>query len=273
MTNAVERLLERLDLDPGETTETTSTWHGETGKSALNMSNRLFGGMVVAQTVVAAGRTHPEHKLHSVQQFFLRGGRADSPATYRVERLFQGRTYASVRVEVHQSNELISHAQIGLSMGIDGPNRQDAAPTIVPRDQTVNRDELRKRANWEDQPVAMHIDPATEGDALPVMETWIHPAGPMPQDPLLHKAVLAYVSDRALMSVAWRPHGEHASFKGSTLDHSLWFHRPVQFDDWHSYCMQSPTIADGRGLNIGQLHHHDGTHVATSVQQGTFREV
>lgn len=271
VTTPVERLLYRLDLEQGETGEASTTWNGEAGENALNMSNRLFGGIVVAQTIVAAGRTHPGRDVHSVQQVFLRGGNGTDPLRYRVERLFTGRTYASVRVEVHQGDHIISHAQVGVTAGIEGPDRQDSAPIMVARESTVNRDEVRKRANWDDQPVQMFIDPASEGDGTPNLSGWIRPAGPMPADPIMHKAVLGFVSDRGLMSVAWRPHGEHGSFKGATLDHSIWFHRPLQFDDWHSYDMHSPSIAGGRGLNHGTIHHHDGTHVATTLQQGTFR--
>ena len=259
VTTPVERLLYRLDLEQGETGEASTTWNGEAGENALNMSNRLFGGIVVAQTIVAAGRTHPGRDVHSVQQVFLRGGNGTDPLRYRVERLFTGRTYASVRVEVHQGDHIISHAQVGVTAGIEGPDRQDSAPIMVARESTVNRDEVRKRANWDDQPVQINF------------ENRIAPAGPMPADPIMHKAVLGFVSDRGLMSVAWRPHGEHGSFKGATLDHSIWFHRPLQFDDWHSYDMHSPSIAGGRGLNHGTIHHHDGTHVATTLQQGTFR--
>ena len=265
--------MHRLDLAQGETSEASTTWHGQAGENALNMSNRLFGGVVVAQTIVAAGRTYADRQLHSVQQVFLRGGNATDPLRYRVERLFTGRTYASVRVEVHQGDHIISHAQVGVTSGIEGPDRQDDPPVMVPREVTVNRDALRKRANWDDQPVEMWIDPATHGDGKPNLSTWIRPAGLLPADPIMHRAVLGFVSDRGLLSVAWRPHGEPGGFKGATLDHSIWFHRPPQFNDWHSYDMHSPTIAGGRGLSHGTIHHHSGAHIATTVQQGTFRSV
>ena len=271
--SAVERLLHRLDLQQGETSESTTTWHGEAGEGALNLSNRLFGGMVDAQTIVAAGRTYADREVHSVQQFFLRGGSADVPLRYRVDRLFTGRTYASARVEVHQGDHMISHAQIGLTSGIEGPDRQADAPSLPPVESMVNRDELRNRPNWDDQPVKMYIDAEAHDDGRPEMHMWMRPDGPMPDDPLMHKAVLGYVSDRGLMSVAWRPHANESAFKGATLDHSLWFHRPVRFDDWHSYSMHSPTIAGGRGLNHGEIHDHDGTHIASTTQQGTFRPI
>ncbi len=253
------------------TSEQASTWHGEAGENALNRSNRLFGGMVVAQTIVAAGRTHPDRTIHSVQQVFLRGGSAADPLRYVVERLFTGRTYASCRVEVHQGDHIISHAHVGVTSGIEGPDRQEPAPAVIALDGSVNRDELRNRPNWDDQPVEMRIDPTTADDGRPSMTAWIRPAGQMPADPLMHQAVLGFVSDRGLMSTAWRPHASESDFKGATLDHTIWFHRPLRFDDWHSYDMHSPTIAGGRGLNQGVIHHHDGTHVATTMQQATFR--
>lgn len=272
MTRAVERLLGLLDLAHGEASEAATIWRGEPG-GALNLSNRLFGGLVVAQTIVAAGRTHSDREVHSVQQVFLRAGTGDAPLQYRVERLFTGRTYASVRVEVIQGDQVISHAQVGITAGIDGPDRQADAPVLVPPEQMVNRDELRDRDGWQDMPVEMFIDPSTDGDGLATQASWIRPRGDMPDDPLMHKAVLGYASDRALMSVAWRPHGAGSSFTGSTLDHSIWFHRPVSFDGWHSYVMHSPTIAGGRGLNHGAIHDAAGTLVASAVQQGTYRPV
>jgi len=271
VTSPVERLLERLDLDEGETVGAFTTWHGEAGEGARNMRNVLFGGMVVAQAIVAAGRTHPGREIHSVQQVFLRGGRTDMPLEYRVERLFTGRTYASVRVDVHQGDHVISHAQVGVTSGIEGPDRHEPAPTMPATESTKNRDELRNRHNWQDQPVQMFIEPDSLTDGQPEMSVWMRPAGPMPPDLLMHKAVLGYASDRGLMSVAWRPHGPDGGFKGATLDHTIWFHRPLRFDDWHSHVMRSPTIADGRALNHGLIHSQDGIHVASTAQQGTYR--
>lgn len=272
VSTGLERLLHRLDLTQGETGEASTTWLGEAGENAMNMRQRLFGGMVVAQTIVAAGRTHTEKKVHSIQTSFLRGGRADSPLEYRVERLFEGRTYGVVRVGVFQDDEMISHSQVGVTSGIDGgPERQEPTTATTTLDATVNRSELQNRPNWQNQPVEVRIDPAIVNDGSSTLETWLKPAGAMPDDPLLHQAVLGFVSDRAFMSVAWKPHGRDLDFTGSSLEHSLWFHRPVRFDDWHVYAMHSPTLSSGRGLIQGTIHHQDGTHVLTATQQGTFR--
>lgn len=268
----VEQLLESLDLEHHATDEQSTTWRGQTGAVAQNMRNRLFGGLVAAQTIVAAGRTYSSGEIHSLQQVFLRGGRTDLAVDYRVEMLFSGRTFASARVEVHQDGAIISHAQVGFSGGIDGPDRHDPAPDVPALEAAVNRDELRQRPGWQDQPVEMLMDPSAHGTGEPSLAVWLRPAGPMPEDPLLHKAVLSYASDRGLMSVSWQPHGAHAEMIGATLDHAIWFHRPVVLTGWHSYVMHSPTLADGRGLNHGVVHDEAGTLIASTAQQGTVQK-
>ncbi len=278
MSEAIGRLLHRLDLEPGEAGDGFATWKGTAGQHALNMGNRLFGGFVFAQTIVAAGRTDPERDVHSVQQVFLRAGNASDPLEYRVEQLFSGRTFASVRVEVHQGGQIISHSQVGLTLRSEtmraaSPDRQKPAPVLASRDTMANRDVLRNRPNPHDQPVEMLIDPEQENDGQPFVATWTRPSGPLPDDHLMHQAVMGFTSDRGLMSIIARPHAKAGAFRGATLDHSIWFHRPVRFDDWHSYVMQSPTLSEGRGLSRGEFHHADGTHVASTQQQGMFRLV
>lgn len=271
MSEATERLLHRLDLEPIELGEGFATWHGSVGRDALNMGSRLFGGFVFAQTIVAAGRTDPERSVHSVQQVFLRAGNATDPLTYRVEQLFGGRTFASVRVEVRQAEQLISHAQVGLTRQSESPDRQEPAPVLAPREAMVNRDVLRNRPNPHDQPIEMLIDPDKEPDGRPAVAVWTRPSGPLPDDQLMHQAMMGFASDRGLMSVITRPHATSGGHRAATLDHSIWFHRPVRFDDWHSYVMRSPTLSEGRGLSQGVFHHADGTHVASTQQQGMFR--
>ncbi len=273
MSEAIGRLLHRLDLEPVELGEGFATWHGSVGKDALNMGSRLFGGFVFAQTIVAAGRTDPARGVHSVQQVFLRAGNATDPLTYRVEQLFAGRTFASVRVEVRQADQLISHAQVGLTLRSESPDRQESPPVLASRETMANRDVLRNRPNPHDQPIEMLIDPEKENDGRPSVSVWTRPSGPLPDDHLMHQAVMGFASDRGLMSVIARPHAASGQFRGATLDHSIWFHRPVRFDDWHSYVMESPTLAEGRGLSRGVFHHADGTHVASTQQQGMYRPV
>lgn len=273
MADALDRLLHRLELRPGERTASSLTWIGDAGANALNLNNRLFGGMVAAQAVVAAGRSHPDRTIHSVQQVFLRPGRADVELNYVVTTGFEGGTYTGTRVDVVQGGDLISHALVGLTRGIDSPARQDPAPATSPTETLVNRDEYRHRPNWEDQPVELRVDPAVEDSAAPDYQLLLRPAGTLPADPLIHQAVLAYATDRGFMNVSWRPVRDTGEYRGSTLDHSIWFHRPVQLVDWHSHTAHSPSLHMGRGLVQGQVHDAGGTLVATTTQQGTFRPV
>lgn len=265
----VQRLLHRLDLTAGEA---PGHWFGKAGENALNGSGRLFGGMVVAQAMVAAARSDLDRRIHSVQQVFLRAGKADVELEYHVTDMLVGRTYRSVAVDVRQRGELISHAIVGLTSGIDGPDRQASPPVVASREGMVNRDQHRGRADWEDRPIEFRFDPVEETDRQPESSFWIRPVGDFEAAPYLHQALLGYASDRALMSVGWKPHHDLArQSAGATLNHSLWFHRPVDFTDWHSFVTHSPTLVDGRGLINGQIHTAAGELIASATQEGTFR--
>ncbi|MEM7093275.1 MAG: acyl-CoA thioesterase domain-containing protein [Actinomycetota bacterium] len=273
MTQGTERLLHRLDLQAVERHgEGVITWEGIGGENAMNMSGRLFGGFVLAQTVVAAGRTVPNRRIHSLQQVFLRGGQPTGPIHYRCTPLFAGRTYASSRIEVFQDAELISHAQVGYTAGVEGPERADVPSPRSRLEDTVNRDQLRNRRNWDDQPLEMRVVEAHERDTEPRLDTWFRPFGAVPDDQVLHQALMAFASDRGFMTTAWKPFQiDYGQPRGATLDHTIWFHRPVTLDDWHVFVMDSPAVIDGRGMSRGTIQRRDGTLVATLAQQGAFR--
>lgn len=265
-------MLQRLDLDEISRDDRWVHWHGEPGADARNLAGRLFGGMVLAQTIMAAGRCLPDRRIHSLQQMFLRGGVAEDPLTYKCEMLFTGRTYAAIRVEIHQNDEIISHAQVGVTAGVEGPDRQSPSPATTKLEHTINRDELMQRRKWQDQAIEVRVEAERETDAEPNLDTWLRPRGPLPDDQLVHQAMLSYVSDRAFLRTAWKPHAaEWGPFKGATLDHTIWFHRPVRFDDWHVFSMESPAMIDGRGMNHGVIHDSDGTLIASLSQQGAMR--
>ena len=267
-----ERLLHRLDLAEVDRDDRAVTWQGIAGENAMNMSGALFGGFVLAQSVVAAGRTLPDRRVHSLQQVFLRGGQPTGEIDYRCEVLFEGRTYASSRVEVHQQGELIAHAQVGYTIGVDGPERETATAARSRFEDTVNRDELRQRRNWQDQPVEVRVVAGHEDDPEATLDTWIKPYGTLPDDQALHQGFLAFVSDRAFMTTAWKPFlAEHGRPRGATLDHTIWFHRPIDFNDWHVYSMHGPAVLDGRGLSHGTVHHRNGALIASTAQQGSLR--
>lgn len=268
-----ERLLHRLDLERVATDDRSMHWRGYGGQNAMNMAGALFGGFVLAQTVVAAARTIPDRRIHQLQQVFLRGGQPTGPLDYHVEPLFEGRTYASSRVEVHQDGALISHATVGYTAGVDGPEREQPSTARGRLDDTVNRDEYRGRRNWQDQPVETRVVPGHEDDAEPTLDTFLRPFAPLPDEQAIHQAFLAFVSDRAFMTTAWKPFlADHGRPRGSTLDHTIWFHRPVTFDDWHVFAIEGPAVVDGRGLSQGTIHRcDDESLVATVAQQGSLR--
>ena len=140
-------------------------------------------------------------------------------------------------------------------------------------EETVNRDEFLRRPKWDDQPVEFRIDPARDDDGVPSLDTWVRAAGRIEGDLLLHQALLGYATDRGLMRTGWKPHRADGDFTGATLDHSIWFHRPLDLNDWHLFAKHSPTMNDGRGLIHGSIHSAAGTHVATTIQQGTYRAI
>ncbi len=271
MSEPSDRLLRRLDLEPLPHEGSGASWLGQAGEHALNMNDAIFGGMVLAQTVVAAGRTVPDRSVHSISQMFLRAGRAEIPIRYRCQVLFAGRRYSMLGVDVLQDDDIISHAQVGLTAGGRGPDRGDSAPSFAPIEDTVDRDVLLGRPRAGDQPVEVRVVPGRVHDDTPSLETYLRPNGMLPDDPLIHQAFLAWVSDRGFMRTAWKPHMASGDYRGATLDHSIWFHRPVVFDDWHVYSMRSPSLADGRGLVHGTVHDSAGTLVASVAQQGNYR--
>ena len=275
MSEATERLLRLLTLDRLEQEEAGDAdqlWRGATGQHAANLSGRLFGGVVIAQAIVAAGRSDTARRVHSAQLHFLRGGSIDEPADYRCTQLFEGRTYATWRIDISQSQHLIAHATVGLTAGVDDVPDWHQPATEAPDFATaVDRDELVGRRNPAAQPVETRVDANEHGDDSPHLTLWAKPNGNLPEDPLVHQALLGYVSDRGMITVARKAHSpEHPGLTGATLDHAIWFHRPVVFDSWHRYSMRNVNLVDGRGMTHGTLY-RNGVLVATTSQQSALR--
>lgn len=278
-TDAVQRLIARLELESVEDTG-QPTFIGHAGSRSTTTGQRIFGGLVVAQTIIAVGRAEAPRRIHAIQQVFLRPGQSHIPLRYEVHRMFDGRTYGSVRVDVSQDGKTISHVQVGLTGGVDGPHDQRpdatdslAAAEVPPLAATDNRDRMRGRSDWSDQPVEMRVSPAQHDADLPSYDAWIRAAAPLPDDPLIHQAILGYATDRGMITAAWRPLRRHGDFGGATLNHSIWFHKPVRFDRWHVHAMRSPLVSDGRGFTRGEVFGLDGELIASTAQEGTIRPV
>jgi acyl-CoA thioesterase-2 len=265
----LERLtLEQLDVD---------LLLGEPGPG----SGRLFGGLVAAQSVVAAGRTVERGVLHSLHAYFLRPGRHDAPLRFLVHRIRDGRTFTTRRVVAHQGGEAIFNVSASFAVPEDGISHQDEPmPDAPPPDDLPDWETERMRLMGKGLPPdpgpveARVCDPDhPEGDPQPPRKRiWLRPRGPLPEDPLIHTAMLVYASDRALLSTAARPHGlPWGRRRGASLDHALWLHRPVRFDDWFLYAMESPVAHAARGLCFGAMYRRDGVRLASVAQEALIR--
>jgi acyl-CoA thioesterase-2 len=271
----VEKLARRLDLEP--LAEDCFLGHAGRGEG------RVFGGLLAAQALMAAGRTVAAGLPHSLHLYFVRGGRHGVPVTWSVTRVRDGYSFALRHVVAEQSGLVILTATASFTGKRGGLTHQDAMPDVPDPDGLDDWEDLRVRVlgphtvRRPDGPLEVRdCDPA---DATPRAgraarrRLWMRPRTPLPtDDPLLHAAVLVYGSDRGLLSTAGRPHGlMWGNGLGASLDHAVWFHHPIRFDDWLLYDMASPVAAAGRGLCHGGFFTRAGERLASVTQEGLIR--
>jgi acyl-CoA thioesterase-2 len=255
---------------------------------------RAFGGQVAAQALVAAGRTVPSGRLvHSLHGYFMRPGDPRRPLVYEVERLRDGRSYATRRVTAIQRGEAVFTLSASFKVPEESPERQRSVPLLP--DPELLPDPY---ADWADDGTGgywattgrLTLDMRTvprDSEALPGRQAgveeqyvWLKSASPLPgDDPLLHVCALAYLSDLTLASTAamhlQRPRAERkgpSTISLASLDHAMWFHRPFRADEWLLFAQRSPSAADGRGLAQGEFYTRDGLLVASVVQEALVRE-
>ena len=252
---------------------------------------RVFGGQVIAQALMAAQATvaddRPAHSLHA---YFLRGGSEEHGVEYRVERGFDGASFANRRVVALQEERQILACSVSFQRREDGPGHQAAAMPEVPAPETLEPEDAvfeRYRAEIEARapriilrPRPVDVRPVNPTGLLsrepssPVQHLWFRARSPLPGDPNLHRAALAYFSDMRLMATCLLPHGlafARGDVKGASLDHAVWFHEDARVDDWLLYAMDSPWSGHARGLNFGRIYTRDGRLVASVAQEGMFR--
>lgn len=253
---------------------------------------RLFGGLVLAQSLVAAGRTASFGNIHSMHAYFLRAGQAKEPIDYSVERIREGRNFLTRRVTAHQGGHTIFEASVSFVASEDGISHQEPMPQVPEPEQC---DEWWKsiampRMAIADNPMAQRMNrrwnnpidlraatqPTREDDgsgSLPKRIVWGKMAGTLPEDPILHAAAMVYLSDSGLIATVahhygiWMPGGASAS-----LDHTMWFHRPPRFDDWILYASESPAAHSARGLIHAGMYNRQGERIASVAQEGLFRK-
>ena len=269
MSTRFQKLLQRLDLVP----ESPDVFVGGAGEGGIGSDDRLFGGLVAAQAVMAVQRTVADFQLHSLHAYFLRPGRASQDIAYHVKALKDGRNFAARQVEAWQSGQCIFQLSAGFHRGERGPTHQPEMPAASAPENCPNRDQLRGRAYWQDMPIDVRmVTEITAGEPLPAeQKVWLRVNGELPEDPRIHLALMVYASDRCLLDTAFRPHAGTGEMSGASLDHSMWFHAPPRFDDWLLYHTRSPVAAAGRGLATGTLYDTSGNCLASVAQEGSVR--
>lgn len=252
---------------------------------ATTARERIFGGQVIAQAMVAAARTVDAGKeVHSLHAYFLRGGDETKPLHFRVHRDFDGRSFANRRVVVRQDGKVIFNLTASFQLPAPGLAHQVPMPDLLPPEEC--RDFLETIAadpNISDQAFAHmarrrpfelrnHRPPASAKATQHYQ--WFRVAASIGDDPLVHRAFLAFASDMGLLSSGMLPHGLNWSTPGlfsTSLDHAMWFHNDIRVDEWFVFVMDSDWTGGSRGINRGSIYRRDGTLIASAVQEGLLR--
>ena len=259
------------------------------GRSPDESRQRVFGGQVAGQALVAAGRTVAEDRhVHSLHAYFLRPGDPEVPIVYSVDRIRDGRSFTTRRVVALQHGKAIFNLSASFQVREPGLDHQgempdapdpESLPTMPERLEAAGlpKDEFWTRAlpidvRYTDTPPWLRSQPRPE----PVQMVWLRADGTLTDDPLLHVCTVAYASDMTLLDSVLMAHGlswQSGRINGASLDHAMWFHRPFRADDWLLYVQESPTSSGARGLARGDLWTRDGRHVVSVVQEGLLRIV
>ncbi len=270
--SSLEVLLRCVDLE----TLDEDLYLGDPGPG----SGTLFGGMVAAQSVIAAGRTvDPARRLHSLHAYFLRPGRHDAPLRFVVDRIRDGRSFTTRRVKAHQAGEAIFSLSASFCLDEEGIAHQEPMPETDGPDGLEDWEDVRKRLRPGlprfHSPVEVRmITPWSDEPHPPRQQSWMRLRGPLPDDPLLHTAMLVYATDRTLLGTASRPHGIPWEKRfGASLDHAVWIHHPVRMDDWLLYASESPVATGAHGMIFGAIYYPDGRRVASVAQEGLIRRL
>ncbi|MFZ4519126.1 MAG: acyl-CoA thioesterase [Microthrixaceae bacterium] len=277
---AVDALIDLLDLEAIEVNIFR-------GLSPDEDRQRVFGGQVAGQALVAAARTvEPEYGVHSLHAYFLRPGDPMVPIIYEVDRVRDGRSFATRRVKAVQHGRSIFTLSASFQRTEEGFDHAFDMPAGLPG--PLELPDFRTRmapykdliGDWYDRPRPIDTRYCEEGpwerreDKAPFQNVWLRANGELPDDPVLHICVLTYASDMTLLDTSLLPHG--SSFASgdvfmASLDHAMWFHRPFRADRWLLYAQDTPSASGGRGLGRGLVFTEDGALVASVVQEGVIR--
>jgi acyl-CoA thioesterase II len=277
---ALDQVLALLDLEAIE----EDIFRGQSPEGRVQ---RVFGGQVLGQALVAARRTvEPSRICHSLHAYFLRPGDPRVPILYEVDRSRDGRSFSVRRVVAIQHGKQIFILACSFQTVEEGYAHQFPMPNVPPPEELEDETEARRRnadqlpeflREWltrarpfETRPVV--LDPPADRPPRPAFDNvWFRASGPVPAD--LAQPLLAFASDATLLSTSLLPHGKSifSNLQVASLDHAMWFHRPVQFDDWLLYAQDSPSASGARGFNRGAIYSRDGTLIASVTQEGLIR--
>ena len=283
MGKALDALLDLLDLEQIEVNIFR-------GRSPDERRQRVFGGQVAGQALVAAGRTVPaDRPVHSLQAYFIRPGDPAVPLVYLVDRVRDGRSFTTRRVSAVQHGETIFTLSASFHHPEPGPEHADPMPEAPPPQALERRQDRLARVvgeasvPWQDSPIDLRpVGPLpVEAQHDPSLRTteslvWLRVDGELPDDPLLHVCLMTYASDMTLLDSVLIGHGLSwwdGRTTGASLDHAMWFHGPFRADRWLLYAQDSPVARGGRGLARGEVFTAEGELVVSVVQEGLIRTI
>lgn len=276
----LQHLVDLLDLERLE----VDIFRGRQPETSLQ---RVFGGQVAGQALVAAGRTvAADRPVHSLHAYFLRPGDPSIPIVYEVDRIRDGQSFTTRRVVAIQHGKAIFNLQASFQVVEGGLSHTDSMPVVPgPEADLLTMDEvlaqrtdnLGARRPGTNPIDIRYIDPPAgftgPGDKGPRSRVWMRADGTLPDDPLLHVCAVAFASDFTLLGVTLRPHDLWfgSDIQMASLDHAMWFHRPFRADEWFLYDQASPWAGGARGLARGSIYTRDGHLAVSVVQEGLIR--
>ncbi|MCW2823908.1 MAG: acyl-CoA thioesterase [Aeromicrobium sp.] len=251
---------------------------------------RVFGGQVAAQALMAAQHTVPvERHVHSLHLYFILGGDPSIPIVYDVENVRDGRSFTTRRVAARQHGEIIFYMTASFQVAEDGWDHQDAMPPVPSPDEATPLSDIialrgsEALAHWKNEWSSFDMRYIGDNRAADdpqrtlvpaVQRLWFKADGTLPDSRQVHNAAFTYISDLSLLGASLVPHGQvigSPEVQAASLDHTIWFHRPVAVDQWLLYDQTSPSASGARGLSMARVFSEDGTLVATVAQEGLIR--
>ncbi|GGD19750.1 acyl-CoA thioesterase [Nocardioides daphniae] len=284
MAGSVEKLLALLELEQLD----VDLYRGAQPDTERQ---RVFGGQVAGQALVAASRSaDPEFDLHSLHSYFLRPGDTRVPIIYQVQRIRDGRSFETRRVVAMQHGREIYSQTTSFQRREDGFEHSDRMPEVGAPDQGLSLADLaaarseEELRHWQHEWAGLdmrHMGMSGRGlevnpDTPAQARLWVRVDGDLPDDPAIQKAAFTYASDLTLIGATLVPHGIHINspkLQPASLDHTVWFHRPLRADDWWLYDQVSPSASGGRGLALARVFSQTGELVATVAQEGLIRRI